>query len=265
MTSMLPLPFARGSQRSLERMFDDCARDQGCAAAYPRLREGFAAVLERLEKAPARVRLRPEGRGAEETIEFSRELLATTTRSILYNTQRISRLPNMIHDAYRGNYTEYAQMAVSIRRFHLDNNGMYLAVVCADDVDFIDPVRVAAETAGTFIGDYWYRQVAAACAVVPHGKAPSDFHTTVRIDAPALLLSGYLDPSTPPEMGNEVAAGLPNGVHVVMRNRSHGTEGPDDYACVDRVIAQFVERGTTRELDTSCLMKLRPRPFVLPQ
>jgi len=37
------------------------------------------------------------------------------------------------------------------------------------------------------------------------------------------------------------------------------------YECADRVIAQFVERATAKGLDTSCLLRLTTRPFILPK
>ena len=44
----------------------------------------------------------------------------------------------------------------------------------------------------------------------------------------------------------------------------HG-RGPVHYECADRVIAQFVERATAKGLDTSCLLRLTTRPFILPK
>jgi len=42
-------------------------------------------------------------------------------------------------------------------------------------------------------------------------------------------------------------------------------KGPAHYECSDRVIAQFVERGPAKGLDTSCLLSLPTLPFVQPK
>ncbi len=262
MSAAIPLPFARGSQRSLERLFEACAAESACAKAFPHVREEFQAVLGRLATAPARVTLTGGG-GKPETLEISRDLLATTVRSMLYFTHRSSHLPRMIQEAHQGRFEDFARRAIEIRRFHLDALGVYLAVVCADDVAFIDPTAVERETRGTFIGDYWYRQVARACAAVPHGKVAADFHEPVRSEAPALLISGYHDPSTPPEMADETARALPNSLHVTMRHRSHGMED-SDYACGDTVVTRFIRSASIAGLDTTCISSLPPTPFAPP-
>ncbi len=262
MSAAIPLPFARGSQRSLERMFEACAAEAACVKAFPRVREEFQAVLERLATAPARATLTGAG-GKPESLEISRDLFATTVRSMLYFAHRSSHLPRLIHEAHQGRFEDFARRAVEIRRFHLDALGVYLAVVCADDMPFIDPAAVERETRGTFIGDYWYRQAARACAAVPHGKVAADFHEPVRSETPALLISGYHDPSTPPEMAGETARGLPNSLHVTMRHRSHGMEDAD-YECGDAIVTNFIRRASVAGLDTSCFSALPPTPFAPP-
>src|SRR5215471_18048022 len=47
------LPFAKGVEHSLERMFSDCASDADCNKAFPTLRNEFKDVAAKLEKQPA--------------------------------------------------------------------------------------------------------------------------------------------------------------------------------------------------------------------
>lgn len=253
-----PLHYARGAQRSLDRMFAECEALPDCRSAFPKLRAEFAAVLARLAKAPAKTKVTRMGGGE---ILFTRELLGTTIRSMLYFTERRRRLPWLIHEAFLGRFSDLGDMAVGIRRSHLDDLSLYLAVMCAESVRTAPPDVVARETAGTFLGDYWYRQISGGCGVVPHAVEPPSVRERVKSAAPTLLLSGFHDPITPPEMAQDVAAGLPQGKLVVIPTRSHSLSGPD-YSCADPVISQFILRGTTKGLDTSCLERLPAVPFA---
>ena len=75
------------------------------------------------------------------------------------------------------------------------------------------------------------------------GAVPQDFHTDVVSDVPALLVSGALDPVTPPESGEAVAARLGNSLHLVVPFGAHGTGGLQDNGCLARLLREFVERA----------------------
>ncbi|WP_312688237.1 alpha/beta hydrolase, partial [Escherichia coli] len=59
----------------------------------------------------------------------------------------------------------------------------------------------------------------AACPVWPHRPAPATDAVPLRSDVPALLLSGELDPVTPPRYAAQVLKGLPNGRALVARGQ----------------------------------------------
>jgi TAP-like protein len=71
-----------------------------------------------------------------------------------------------------------------------------------------------------------------------------------------------LDPVTPPQRGEEVAKYLPNSRHVIIPQGGHGLEGLSDAGCVDRIIIEFMEKGSAKDLDTSCVERMAPPPFV---
>jgi fermentation-respiration switch protein FrsA (DUF1100 family) len=73
---------------------------------------------------------------------------------------------------------------------------------------------------------------------------------------PTLLLSGTLDPVTPPRWGDEAARHLPRSLHLVVPG-AHGVGGP----CLTGIQRQFLETATTDRLDVSCTKDLRPGRF----
>src|SRR5262249_13930496 len=90
------------------------------------------------------------------------------------------------------------------------------SVTCTEDTDRIDPALVPAAVAGSFIGDARVRGQMAACAVWPRTQLPADYFDDFTVKLPVLLVSGNLDPVTPPHWGDVAHGMLPESVHVVM-------------------------------------------------
>jgi pimeloyl-ACP methyl ester carboxylesterase len=112
--------------------------------------------------------------------------------------------------------------------------------------------------ARAFLGDYWLRQVRQACARWPRGALPAGYRDPVASDVPTLLISGFLDPATPPRGGEEEARTLRNSRHAIVRNGSHSFAGLA--GCVDRIIADFVRSASVSSLDGACAERVaRPR------
>jgi hypothetical protein len=76
-----------------------------------------------------------------------------------------------------------------------------------------------------------------------------------------LLLSGELDPVTPPSGGDEVLRGLQRGAHVVIRNNGHPIGNAE--RCIGAMLGSFLERGSADGLDRSCAIANPALPFAL--
>jgi alpha-beta hydrolase superfamily lysophospholipase len=86
------------------------------------------------------------------------------------------------------------------------------------------------------------------------------FHSATHIEVPALLLSGELDPVTPPRLADLAAASLPASRRITAPGQGHGifVRG-----CLPRIVTEFVKRGSADGLDVSCVDRLRPSPIFL--
>jgi pimeloyl-ACP methyl ester carboxylesterase len=88
------------------------------------------------------------------------------------------------------------------------------------------------------------------------------YYAPVVSPVPALVLSGELDPVTPPTWGLEVVKHLRNGRHIVMPGTGHGVAAT---ACGNRLLTEFVDKGTTSGLDAACVRAVqRPGFFLTP-
>jgi pimeloyl-ACP methyl ester carboxylesterase len=168
----------------------------------------------------------------------------------------------IVHHAANGDFGPFLQQAIapSIPDFVAD--GMYLSVTCAEDVPFINQGEAAKLNAGNPFGNYRVFQQTRACGIWPRGEIPADFLEPVSSNAPVLIFSGNMDPVTPPKYGEEVARYLPNSRHVVIPEAGHGVDGMTDPGCIDRIAIEFLDKGDAKNLDVSCVEKMRPPPFV---
>jgi pimeloyl-ACP methyl ester carboxylesterase len=140
-------------------------------------------------------------------------------------------------------------------------DGMYLSVTCAEDVPFIDQAEAAEANAGNPFGNYRVEQQTRACALWPRGKIPDGYHDPVSADVPVLIVSGNLDPVTPPERGEEVARHLSNSRHIVIARGAHILDGLTNVECIDNVMLEFLVKADARDLNTSCLEEIQAVPF----
>ena len=82
----------------------------------------------------------------------------------------------------------------------------------------------------------------------------------VMSDVPALVLSGDLDPVTPPTWGESVVKSLKNGRHITVPGTGHGVVGT---ACGQKLIRNFLDDASAASLDTSCVRSIKRPPFFV--
>jgi pimeloyl-ACP methyl ester carboxylesterase len=267
----MPRDFAAVNERALQGIIAECAADEACNKAFPNLREEAIAVLARLIKEPIEVEVSvpssTPGPGAATTakISLSRDLAAEAIRYMLYNPRGANRVPLFIHLAAQGNFTPLAESALLYRQqiVATGSNGLYLSIACAEDLPWIKPGEGERLSANTFLGDYRLRQQREACALWKRATIPKDYSEPTKADAPVLILTGEWDPVTPPANGDAAAKHLPNSLHIVVPDGAHGLGGLQGSDCILRLQTEFVERGTTRGLDTSCVKNIKRNGFAL--
>jgi len=255
-----PLYHARNSQRALELLARDCAAEPACHAAFPRFQDEVSAVLDRLARQPVQVQVTHPDTGKPVAVLLTRSAAADTLRFSLYNPRQARAVPLRIHLAAHGDYRQLANAAVQLRAI-LQRElalGLLFSVTCAEDLSRIDPKEIPAATRGTFYGDDRVREQLAVCAVWPHAPLPPGSGDLVHSGVPALLLSGERDPVTPPADAALVAKGFAHGLWIQIPHGAHNGSGD----CEERVVADFVKRGSAEGLDVSCMKKAQAVPFL---
>ena len=94
----------------------------------------------------------------------------------------------------------------------------------------------------------------------PKGTVNADYYHPVKSDVPVLVLSGEVDPVTPPVWGESVVKHLSHGKHIIVPSTGHGVVMTP---CGNRVVSDFIEHGSVDGLDTDCVGDIRRPPFFV--
>lgn len=262
MDGKMPLYIARKTQDALDKLLDDCTADEACRTAFPDLRNEFWAVMKRLDQGPVKQTVKHPKTGQPIELSISKSPFTTALRSMQYSPFQSVRIPLYVHKAAQG---DYSPMILQALDYFNDTGwaiGQYLAITCAEDVARFGPQDIPAWIEGTYQGDDRIRQQVAACSFWPKATVAAGFWEPLTSPAPTLIITGWLDPATPPEWAVEVQRDLPNSLNVVIRDGAHGPGGLANIMCYPKLIGDFLANGTPYGLDTSCVKEMKRQPFL---
>jgi pimeloyl-ACP methyl ester carboxylesterase len=258
----LPLSFVTDGEAALTRLLEACEAQVLCRRTYPDLRQTIFRLRLELARRPARVAIQNPRTGERDVISVTENVFLSGLFRPLYVAELASLLPLGISSAATGDFNPLLAQNLEFADDISENLalGMHLSVLCAEDIPRISPADMSGATS-SFFGRSLVDDFVRACAVWPRGRIPADFYDPVRSAVPTLILSGGIDPATPPRHGDEVAKTLANVKHFVAPQIGHGVSL---HGCAPRLIETFVRKGTAQGLDGHCLERI-PRPlFVLP-
>ena len=254
----LPLPFARAAQNALDRLFADCAADGDCRSAFPNLKTEFDAVLARFDGGPIRVTMVDPSTKTERQVTLERESYVERLRRMLYTTGMARFVPLVVHQAFLNDYLPLQALSSRLLAGVSMARGMYFSVTCSESATSFSEQEIAAETAGTFLGDRRIRAHMAACAEWPKGTLPDRYYEPVSSPIPTVMFSGDVDGSTPPWVAEAAVKSLSRGRQITAVNTGHQIDGP----CTWDLMQAFIREPSVQALDTACTLKPRRPPFA---
>lgn len=258
--AILGTEIANDAQRALENVFRRCEQQESCAARFPALRDSVARIKELLGEDGRRVSVRDAYSGEMEDVTMSWPRVAMVVRMFSYAPETLSLLPLLLDDAVNERWDAIAA-ASSNQASEIGesiNIGMHNAVVCTEDFPFF-PVE-SAGTSDAYLGDEFLASLRTMCGEWPGRELPASFKSLVASDKPVLLLSGELDPVTPPHNAEQAMALLTNARHLVAEGQGHGVAMR---GCMPRILADFYEGTGPADLDVECLEDFQADPFFL--
>lgn len=252
------------AQKALDNLFERCGADAQCGKAFPQARVQFDTLRERLQRERIQTQLPDPVDANVAQTRFGVGELSAAVRLLTYTDETASLLPLLIHEAQtlqqpQGLIAQY----LMIKR-NADAQiayGMHFSVVCSEDAPRWAQENIdAAALSATFMGQDFMAGMKAICDVWPRGPVDADFNAPLTSAAPALILSGSNDPVTPQSYGERALRSFKRGKHLVLSGQGHG-QLPN--GCMPRVIADFIDQGSTANLDVKCVTQITAAPFML--
>lgn len=240
----------RTRAQALDALFAACRSSPACAKAH----RDPAAALDEIQASLARgkdVTLRDPRTGAMRPTHVDFDAIYAALQPLTYSPEAASLIPELVSLARDGEYGPVFATAVTVvgdlpEEF---TPALFYSVTCAEDVPRITPQERESGVADPR-GRALARRSIEVCDHWPKGSYPSDFATPVRSDVPALLLSGGLDPVTPPHYASEVAKGFPNSRQIVGNGFGHILS---PYACAPRLVAAFIDTAGFDKMPADCI------------
>ncbi len=254
--------FAEDGERAIGLLLSHCENDQGCGKAFPNLREKLHELISGLEKKPARVQLKHPRTGAPVTVTVHVETIRMTLFSALYDTQRTALIPLAVERAHGGDFSVFgALMEMASGNSEMISTGMQKAVLCNEDLALLDEDAESDESdRSVFSRSHMVSSFNEYCDCFRGAPKLASYFDPVVSDVPALVLSGELDPVTPPRWGEIASKNLKNSRHVVVPGTGHGVSGS---GCVSDMIVTHIENASPAEIETECLDKIKRFPVFL--
>lgn len=249
--------FARRFDEALTLQSKACAASDACRQRFATdLRTRLVILKQRLAASPVDVVYRDPATGEEKREQLNSGAVTSLSHAFSYMPATMALLPLVLDEADQGRYGPL----MSLAKF-MDGQvsgqmarGMQASVICAEDAD---RYQADAGDAGTVMGDDLVRMFFTPCKAWPKGARPAGFTRPLVSSVPALLLSGELDPVTPPSYGEAVLKGLSNGRHFVLRGQGHNVIGQ---GCMPKLVGQFIETIDAKALDAQCLDAVQGTP-----
>ena len=249
--------FAHTFEDAIALQAEQCRKNAACAKRFPvDTREQLRRVMATLREQPATIEYRNPETAEVVQGKVTADTVTGLAFSFSYAPQTASLLPLVLDEAAQGRYGPLMALAeLSGKQMGGQmNRAMQWSVICAEDAD---RYQVPAADGHSLFGADLAKMFFAACPAWPHGQRPDDFTQPLHSDVPALLLSGELDPVTPPRYAEKVLKGLPNGRHLIAPGQGHNVMGQ---GCIPRLLAQFLETTDAKALDVSCVDTLADVP-----
>lgn len=260
--------------RALQVMFEDCAADPGCAAAYPNLEERFFDLVAELNQNPIRLDLEDPADGSRYPYQVSgRTLIDWMVGRAFYQPAHppypVAYYPLLIDQLADGDTSVLAPWAQN----ELNNEifdpgfiafGLYFAVNCQDDAASVtlEEIQVQAYAYPQMGGYYRHQGEWDLCQLWDLPAAPPLADGPISSEIPALVLSGRYDPITPPEWAQTVAKNLANSTYVEFPSKGHNLDIAT--SCAEEIKRSFL-LDPSSEPEFGCLADEPPVEFILPQ
>ncbi|MCV7074984.1 alpha/beta hydrolase [Mycobacterium szulgai] len=256
----------------LAGVFQACADQPPCAAAYPNLAKVFLDTVNKLSQTPLQVTTSgPAGDAVQVTIDGSKVVPLVLDWSA--DPAKVVDIPRMIFALSKGDGSlAGAGIAAGVPaapQRGLLGAGLALGAYCQEMANWTTPDQALAQARlampglpdsvlrVTPTGSWIFRE----CQAWNLGRSDTADTLPALSKVPTLILSGSFDSSTAPQWVREITPGLSNAVALRVPGVGHGVLPTS--TCAQTIMTAYLN-NPGRDVDQSCLAYANVPKFSLP-
>ena len=247
--------------QSLRTMFENCAQDAACSQDFPDLEQKTLALLEQMNVTPVVVTATlPSGEKLPMPVTGS-DLFVLMCEN-LYSRQTIRQLPGILDTMIqKGDFSWVAKQKTDGLALTPGGmaEGMHLSMWCPRlgnapflGTDLFAPAYPQANIVELALPDYERR-----CQIMDVASAEAADFAYPDADIPTLILSGAMDPATPPQYAAHVAGELKTAYVYTLPDAAHNVMLDSPTNCALNMAVAFLA-DPSQTPDSSCVKDLKP-------
>jgi pimeloyl-ACP methyl ester carboxylesterase len=247
---------AEAAQGAWDELVLLCHSNSECLQRFPNPTEQLNSLLASVGEGIS-ISVFDAAKGQQVEQSLTRSQLAQIIRGLLYMPEVSGQLFYVLEQAQKGSWQPLVSLAAgqnaAAESMYL---GLTFSVLCAEELPRVSAADFNAEAGKGFVGQSWLDFWQLACAQWP--TEVLDYDEPSLLEHPTLLISGALDPVTPPSYAEVSAQRLANSLEVVL---PYGGHMNSMRACMPTQIGHFFE-AKDDEIDTECINSLPPPLFM---
>lgn len=253
-------PMGIEAERAFDIMIEQCSQSEACAKQFPNFLGDYQKIRAQLEQAPIKTMIDHPVTDKSIALNIDSKKFINQIRNMFYSVGMRELVPYVVSEFSKGNYKPFVGM---MSQSEDSTGGMYVGltfnILCNEDIPRASRDLLAKDSANRFSGAHTFEVFSSICEHWPTFDAPENFGDKVTSDIPTMLLSGELDPVTPPAWGSLAAEGLSNSKHYIAKNAGHGLI---TQSCAANMISEYLENLNFDDVNSACLDK-QPLPGFL--
>ena len=254
---------ADSSQRALDLVFERCAQDQQCHAAFPDPKADLATAFKQVVEQPVETNVWDPA--LSQPISVTTAVLAGVVHEMLMGANTAAQLPRLVHRLSTAHDWDAVAKIQADRIVPQQRAAaglvMYAIIRCSEPwaMSRLDEVtRNSQDTYSREVQIAQTRSMAQTCALAPKPDSAARYGPTRQTTVPVLVLNAAEDPQNPPDNVAKTADVYPNSKVLFEPYRGHYTV---NWTCLAKVYKEFIDLGNVQELKAECLSQVKPYAF----
>jgi len=214
------------------------------SAKIPDLKKMLKGILQRLDGKPEIVTILDKKSGKNVEVHLGKFDVQLQVWGASGRGSASAPIPAMIYKMDQGDYVSVAERTYQFKSRGLRLSAMAIMMDGASGASKARLERIRTEAEGSLFGNvvnFPFPDIGTAWGAPDLGE---EFRARLRSKLPVLIISGTMDARTPVSNGEEIARGLPNSQHLIVKNVGH----PPSFIDLQDEVIKFLKGETLSTL-----------------